>query len=133
MTSSMTYKLMMALLALALATSAFAGTTHKGSLQVYSPVQVNGHQVAAGDYQVRWEGDGPNVQMTILKGKNVVATSPAHIVDLNLKPVNDAALIKNNSDGSRSLSQIRFAGKKAALELGEESAQSQMKSDEASK
>ncbi|HET7205584.1 MAG TPA: hypothetical protein VFI95_03300 [Terriglobales bacterium] len=132
MTSSMTYKLMMVVAALGLATSAFAGTTHRGSLQVYAPVQVNGHQVAAGNYQVRWEGDGPNVQLTILKGKNVVATSPAHMVDLNTKAVNDAALIKNNSDGSRSLSQVRFAGKKAALELGEESAQS-MKSDEASK
>ena len=43
---------------------------------------VNGKQLGAGDYTVKWDGNGPNVEVNILQGKNVVATVPAHMVDL---------------------------------------------------
>ena len=68
-------------LALLLATSVFAA--NKGSLQVSDPVTVNGKQLGAGDYTVKWEGAGPNVELNILRGKNVVATVPARMVDLD--------------------------------------------------
>jgi hypothetical protein len=126
-------KLMLVVLALTLATTAFAGDSHKGSVQFFSPVQVNGQQLAAGEYQVKWEGTGSNVEMSLVKGNKVIATAPATLVDLDSKTNNDAALINNNADGSRSLSQIRFAGKKYALSVGREAAQNQTKSTEASK
>jgi hypothetical protein len=126
-------KTMMLTLALLLATSAFAGDGHKGSVQFFNPVQLNGKQLPAGEYQVKWEGTGNNVEMSILRNNKVLATAPAQMVELNQKPNSDAALINNNADGSRSISQIRFAGKKYALEVGRESAQNQMKSSEASK
>ncbi|HVO64052.1 MAG TPA: hypothetical protein VMT53_24235 [Terriglobales bacterium] len=126
-------KTMILSLALLLATSAFAGDTHKGSVQFFNDVQLNGKQLPAGEYQVKWEGTGSNVEMSILRNNKVLATAPAQLVDLAQKPNNNAALINNNADGSRSVSQIRFAGKKYALEVGRESAQNQMKSSEASK
>lgn len=126
-------KTMMLSLALLLATSAFAGDAHKGSVQFFNDVQLNGKQLPAGEYQVKWEGTGNNVEMSILRNNKVLATTPAQLVDLAQKPSANAALINNNADGSRSLSQIRFAGKKYALEVGRESAQNQMKSSEASK
>ena len=75
-------------LALLLATSVFAA--NKGSLQVSDPVTVNGKQIAAGDYTVKWDGNGPNVELNILRGKNVVATVPARMVDLDRAPSRDS-------------------------------------------
>jgi hypothetical protein len=108
-------------LALLLASSAFAAS-NKGSVQFIDPVTVSGKQVPAGDYSVKWDGNGPNVEVNILKGNKVVATTPARLIDLNQKQDNDAAVVKSNEDGSRSLTEIHFGGKKYALAIGQESA-----------
>jgi hypothetical protein len=110
-------------LALLLATSAFAA--NKGSLQVSDPVTVSGKQLAAGDYTVKWEGNGPSVELNILQGNRVVATAPARLIDLNRSSDNNAAVTKLNGDGSKALSEIRFSGKKYALTIGEESAKAE--------
>ena len=114
--SSVSKGLLLAL-ALLLATAVFA--SNKGSMQISTPVMVNGKQLNPGDYSVKWEGNGPNVQVSIMKGKNVVAQAPAHIVTLNNSTADDAAVVQKNNDGSSSLSQIRFGGKKYALTLDE--------------
>ena len=110
-------------LALLLATSAFAA--NKGSLQVSDEVTVSGKQLARGEYTVKWEGDGPNVELNILQGKKVVATTPARLIDLNRSADGDSAVVRKNDDGSRTLAEIRFAGKKYALALGNESAKAE--------
>jgi hypothetical protein len=102
-------------LVLLLCAAAFA--SNKGSFQVSTAVLVNGKQLAPGEYSVRWEGSGPEVQVSFLKGKNVIVTAPAHLVDLNASPASDSAVLKKNEDGSSSLDQIRFGGKKKALAL----------------
>jgi len=107
-------------LALLLATSAFAA--NKGSLQVQEPINVNGTKLAPGEYKVQWDGAGPNVEMSILKGKNVVTKVPAHVVDLGAASPSDATVVKNNGDGTKSLSEVRLSGKKFALAVGEEAA-----------
>jgi hypothetical protein len=107
-------------LALLLATSAFAAA-NKGSLQLPDPVTVSGKQLSAGDYSVKWDGSGPNVELNILRGNKVVATTPARLIDLSQKPDNDAAVVKSNGDGSKSLTEIHFGGKKYALAIGSES------------
>ena len=81
--------------ALLLATSAFAAS--KGALQLTAPATVAGKQLAAGDYTVKWDGNGPNVQLEILKGKNVVATVPAQVVTLDHESNYDSAVV--NTDG----------------------------------
>jgi hypothetical protein len=107
-------------LALLLATSAFAA--NKGSLQVQEPVSVNGTQLAPGDYKVEWDGTGPSVEMSILKGKKVVTKVPAHIVDIGAASPSDATVVKSNGDGTKTLSEVRLNGKKFALAVGEEAA-----------
>jgi hypothetical protein len=107
-------------LALLLATSAFAAE-NKGSLQLPNAVTVSGKQLSAGEYSVKWDGNGPNVELNILQGKKVVATTSARLIDLSQKSSLDNALVKNNADGTRSLSEIRFSGKKYALAIGNES------------
>jgi len=106
-------------LALVLASSAFAST--KGNLQLTSAVTVNGTQLKAGEYKVQWEGSGPEVEISILQGKNVVAKLPAHVVELQSPSNNDAAVTRQNGSGPNSLTGLRFHGKKISLEVIEAS------------
>jgi len=112
-------------LTLLLATSLFAAS-NKGSLQTMSDLTVSGKTLPAGEYSLKWEGSGSNVQLNILKGNKVVATTPARLVDLSQTPNSDAAVIKSNGDGSKSLAEVRFSGKKYALQIGEESGSAEM-------
>jgi hypothetical protein len=110
-------------MALTLATSAFAA--NKASLQISEPTQVSGTKLAPGDYNVQWEGTGPSVEMSILKGKSVVAKVPARVVDLDQASPSNATVVKKNDDGTRSLTQIRVSGKKYALAVGEDAAKAE--------
>jgi hypothetical protein len=103
-------------LVLVLASSAFA--SEKGKLQLQNPVTVNGTTLKAGEYRLEWTGNG-NVELSILKGKNVLAKVPAHVVDLSSPSANDAAVTTKSDNGTKTLAGIRFEGKKYALELGE--------------
>ncbi len=110
-------------LALLLATGAFAANNaNKGSLNVFEPVTVNGHQLAPGEYKLTWAGTGPNVELMILSQGKVVATVPARLVELGQAGHDNATESHKNDDGSQSLTQIDFAGKKYALAFGMESA-----------
>ena len=115
------YKSLLLGLAVLLATSAFAAA-NQGSMQLQDPVTVSGKQLRAGDYSVKWDGTGPNVELSILKGNKVIATTPARLIDLNEKSNHDAAVVQNNGDGSKSLAEIHFSGKKYALAIGGDSA-----------
>jgi hypothetical protein len=106
-------------LVLTLASSAFA--VSKANLTLNNPTNINGTKLKAGDYKLEWDGSGPNVEVSIMQGKRVVTKVPAKVIDLNQASSNDAALLKQNSDGSTTLSGARFQGKKFALELGEAS------------
>jgi hypothetical protein len=106
-------------LALLLASSAFAAT--KASLQLSNLVTVNGTKLKPGDYKLQWEGSGPNVELSIMQGSNVLAKVPAHVITLEAPAANDAAVTRKNDSGPNSLAGVRFQGKKFALELGEAS------------
>ncbi len=102
-------------LAVLLASSAFA--SNKGSLQVREPVEVNGQQLAPGDYQLRWDGTGPNVEVSFMQGKKEVAKASAKVVALDKASDSDSAVVEHAS-GKATVSQVRFAGKKYALAIG---------------
>jgi hypothetical protein len=102
-------------LAVFVATGAFA--SNKGSLHIQEAVEVNGQQIPAGDYQIRWEGTGANVELSVMQGKKEVAKTAAKEVELQQASSYDAAIV-NRSNGKASVSEIRFAGKKTALEIG---------------
>jgi hypothetical protein len=104
-------------LALLLASSAFAAT--KGSLTLLNAATVNGTQLKAGDYKLEWEGTGPNVELSIMQGKTVVAKVPAKVVDLTSAARDNAAVVNRSDNGSHTLAGARFAGKKFALEIGD--------------
>jgi hypothetical protein len=102
-------------LAVMVATSAFAGS-NSGSLHLTEGAQINGQSVPAGDYKVRWEGTGSNVEVSFLQGRKVVTKVPARVIELQDKSSYDAAIV-DRSSSTPSVSEVRFAGKKFALSL----------------
>jgi hypothetical protein len=102
-------------LAVLLATSAFA--SNKGTLQVHETLEVNGQQLAVGEYQLRWDGTGSNVEVSFMQGKREIAKSSAKVVSLDKASDYDSALV-DHSSGKAIVTEVRFAGKKYALALG---------------
>ena len=121
-------RIILATLALALATSAFAASdSHKSNFEIGNATQVNGTTLPAGEYTAQWEGSGPTVQVNILQGKKVVATVPAQVVTLDSKASDTHAEVFNGTNGERELKALQFEGKKFSLQLGTESATAQSK------
>ncbi len=102
-------------LAVLLASSAFA--SNKGSLQVREAVEVNGQQLAPGEYQLRWDGTGTNVEISFMQGKKEVAKASAKVVTLDKASDYDSAVV-DHASGKAAVSELRFAGKKYALAIG---------------
>jgi hypothetical protein len=126
MKSTLFSRIIFAAVALALTTSAFAGSdSHKGSFEIGAPTQVNGTTLPAGEYTAQWEGSGPAVQVNILQGKKVVATAPAQVVTLDSKASDTHAEVLNGTKGERELKALQFAGKKISLQLEAQSAKVQ--------
>jgi len=100
-----------------LASSAFAGT--RANLQLSNPVKVSGQTIKAGDYELEWNGSGPNVELSIRRGKHVVAKVPARVVEQPTPAAYDAALTWRNDSGPNTLIGIELRGKKVKLELTE--------------
>ena len=130
---SMISKSLLPGLALLLATSAFAADKgNKGSFEVIGPTTVSGHQLSPGQYKLTWDGTGSSVELMILSQGKVVATVPAHLIQLSQAERYNAAELKENPNGSQSLTKIDFAGKKYALAFGDDSAMTQSASQDSS-
>jgi hypothetical protein len=100
-----------------LAADAFAA--NKGALHMSSPETVAGERLAAGDYTVRWEGAGPSVQLRIMQRAKVVAAVPAKLVALDSVSATDSVIVQIDGNGSQTVSQIFFSGKRFALQVEE--------------
>jgi hypothetical protein len=123
MKSSISVKVMLLFLALAVGVTALAANGNKGDFQISSPVQVNGTTLPAGDYTAKWEGSGPAVQVAIVRNGKTVATVPAKLVQSDQKAADNAAEIQNVASGKRELTALHFSGKKYSLQLGSSSAE----------
>ena len=121
------YKGLLLAATLLIATSALAA--NKGSLNISQPVTVNGTKLAAGDYQVKWEGTGPNVELNIIKSKKVVVTVAARLAELSRPERNSASVTQMAEDGTTSLTEIFFSGKNYELSIGQEAASVESGSD----
>ena len=108
-------------LALLLATSAVAANKgNKGALDLDTPATIAGHQLAPGEYKLTWDGTGSKVELMILSHGKLVATVPARLIELSQPERNNAIESGTNADGTRSVNEIDFAGKKYALAFGDE-------------
>jgi hypothetical protein len=118
--------------ALLFSSAVLAGDANKGSLQLYEKVNVEGKALNPGKYTITWDGSGPNVQVTVLQGKQAIATFPAHLTEQATRNSEDAYGSAAETDGTRTLTAIYPNGKRFSLELGQTAA-SQATSTPASK
>jgi hypothetical protein len=84
-------------------------------------VTMNGAEVPAGIYELSWEEHNSKVQVTLWKEGRFFATAHGNWVKSGVLYTGDAALLRVNSDGSRSLTEIRLAGAKKSIVLEESS------------
>src|ERR1700716_2952631 len=94
-------------LAVLLASSAFA--INKGRLHVQESLEVAGQQIAPGDYQLRWDGTGSNVEVSFMRGRKEVAKASAKVVALDKASDYDSAVV-DHSSGKAIVTEVRFAG-----------------------
>ena len=111
------YFAVVALFCLITTAGLFADSKSKdsGNLNLANSVQVGSTQVAPGDYKVEWNGTGDNVQVSILKGKNVVATTEGKLVELPKKADNNSVTTKALDNNARALMEIQFDNRTESL------------------
>lgn len=110
------YSILLALLALSLSLGAFAkdrnDSRNEGKFTLSQTAQIGSTQLKPGEYKATWEGTGSDVQVKILQGKNVVATSPAKLVD---KSLGTDAVTLGGSGEVKTVNAIDFSKRKQSL------------------
>jgi len=110
---SKSFKAMVSGLFLVFSLGALAAS-NSGTITLLKTAQLNGKQINSGEYKVKWEGTGQDVQVSILQGKNVVASAPAKLMDkANKESFNTVVL--SNDGGVATIQEIRLSGKKQVL------------------
>ena len=100
---------------LLMAAGAFA--QEKSSLNLTENLSVQGKVLTPGNYKLQWEGKAPNVQLNIIRGKEIVATVPATIVTSTTANYANAYGARTEADGSKTLEVYYPEGKKFTLEV----------------
>jgi hypothetical protein len=83
--------------------------------QLRDTVLLNGAEIPPGTYELTWESHGSTARVTLRKNGQFVATAPAVWAKNGVKYGEDEALLRVNSDGSKSLIEIRIAGTPRAI------------------
>ena len=105
--------------------SAFAAEANKGTIQVSDNITIEGKPLKPGRYTLEWNGTGPAVQVTVLQGKQSVATFSAHLTEQPAPNQADAYGTTAGADGSRTFTVFYPAHKRFALVLDQNDADSQ--------
>ena len=98
---------------------AFAGNMQ---MNITSPNQLNGTTINPGSYKFAYTTTGNTAQVNVLQGKKTVATATGELVEIQNPPQHDSIVSKMNPDGTRSMYEIQFAGKKQAIRFNSEPA-----------
>lgn len=102
---------------LLLAAGAFA--QEKSTLSLAEKVNIQGTELKPGKYEVKWDGSGPNVQVSISQGKSTIGTFPATVVARDTSNTGGGYEAKKETNGSKSIVAIYPSGKKIQLEIGQ--------------
>jgi hypothetical protein len=75
-----------------------------------TPITMGGAEIPHGMYELTVESNNSNVRVTFWKEGEFVATARGAWVKSGVKYTENAVLLRVNSDGTRSLIEIRLAG-----------------------
>jgi hypothetical protein len=114
------YIAIVAVLASGLSLNSFAKDKNETRVTLSDAVQVGTTDLKPGDYTLQWDGNGPDVQVKVLKGKNIVATVPAKLAQGTSGYAN--AITTRTVGNVKTLDEVDFAGGKQSLVFGEATA-----------
>jgi hypothetical protein len=116
------YLAIVAVLASGLSLSAFAKDKNETKVTFSDSVQVGSTQLKPGDYKLQWQGNGPDVQVQIVKGKDVVATVPAKLIE-NKASLGSNSVTTGSNSSTKTLDQVDFDNGRQSLKFGQGSMQ----------
>ncbi|HEX5042919.1 MAG TPA: hypothetical protein VFV75_08435 [Candidatus Polarisedimenticolaceae bacterium] len=103
------------LFAAALLSAAPALAAHR-EVRLRNDVKLQGNVIPAGEYTLQWKDEGaPEIEVTVLSGRNVVARATGSKVVLGQAPTQDAVVFQLDGAGGRELSRIVSAGRRDAI------------------
>ncbi len=76
-----------------------------------------GKALTGGRYTVSWQGEPGNVQVTLSKGRQVVATGKGRLETSKIKFRDDAVVLRRDGSGASVLTEIDIHGSTTALIL----------------
>ncbi len=82
-----------------------------------TPITMNGAEIPRGMYQLAVESNSSGVEVTLLREGQFVAAAHGVWVKSGVKFTENAVLLRVNSDGTRSLIEIRLAGASKSIVL----------------
>jgi hypothetical protein len=94
-----------------------AAESNKTTVQLDDKLIVEGKALETGKYIVEWSGSGPTVQVTLLHGKQTVATFSAQLTEQATANPQAAYSTQAGSDGSKTLTAIYPSGKRFSLRI----------------
>jgi hypothetical protein len=106
-------RLALLLFALTLSVTAFAKPKSE-NITLYQDATLNGTNLPAGDYVVKYDVDGGNAQVKFLKGNKEVASANGQVKPLT-KKTGSNQIVLNTSGDARTISEIDFRGKDTAI------------------
>ena len=111
----MKFKLVIQTIVILLLVSFTARANESRPFFLPTTVTMNGAEIPAGLYDLSWESHNSAVRVMLSKDGRFFATAQGTWVKNAVQYSNDAALLRVNSDGSRSLIEIRLAGVKKSI------------------
>lgn len=104
-------------LTLTLALSGFAKARSE-NITLFHDATVNGTNLPAGDYVVKYDIDGTNAQVKFTKAGKEVASATGQVKTLTRKPNTNQVVLSNEG---HTISEIDFGGKDTAIVFGSSS------------
>ncbi len=115
------FRWIVSILALALVVSAAIPAFAKNERTLVLPenVVVNKTHLDAGQYTLRWESHSPTLTVTVVKGKRILATAAATMVERGKPYPANEVVTDSAPDGTQMLKEIRFAGSSQVIVFSE--------------
>ena len=101
--------------ALLLASSVPAIAKDSRQVTLRHDVVLSGTSLPAGQYVIRWEAQRPRASVEFARGRKVVLSTEGRIEDRGQRYPADTVVYDTTSDGTLTVSEIRFAGSSAVL------------------
>jgi len=101
--------------ALMFSTGAFAKDSNRHSVEIPDSVQVGGTQLKSGKYDVKWQGAGPEIQVSFVHDGKTVATVPGTLKTNDPHVTEDDIVTDTTGATTKTLKEIDFGHNKESV------------------